>query len=129
MQWKDEYPVGIAWIGDQHKGVIDLFTVIDAAIENRESWSYIFFKLEQLREHARFHFAPEESLMRTRLSITCGTCRSAQAFPEPVADDHPEQAGNLEHHRQWQGESHPSSGRITLSHDMQRAVRWHEPDL
>jgi hemerythrin len=64
MQWKDEYSVGVAEIDDQHKGVIDLFTVIDAAIENREGWSDVFFKLEQLRDHARFHFALEESLMR-----------------------------------------------------------------
>ena len=64
MQWKDEYSVGIAEIDDQHKGVIELFSVIDAAIESREGWSDVFFKLEQLREHARFHFALEESLMR-----------------------------------------------------------------
>lgn len=64
MQWKDEYSVGIAEIDDQHKGIIDLFTVINTAFENRESWSDVFFKLEQLREHARFHFAVEESLMR-----------------------------------------------------------------
>lgn len=64
MQWKDEYSVGVAEIDDQHKGFIDLLAVIDAAITNRESWSDVFFKLEQLREHARFHFAVEESLMR-----------------------------------------------------------------
>jgi hemerythrin-like metal-binding protein len=64
MQWKDEYSVGVAEIDDQHKGVFDLFAVIDAAIDNRESWSDVFFKLEQLREHARFHFALEVSLMR-----------------------------------------------------------------
>jgi len=64
MQWKDEYSVGVAELDDQHKGVIDLFTVIDTAIENREGWSDVFFKLEKLREHARFHFALEESLMR-----------------------------------------------------------------
>ncbi len=64
MEWKDEYAVGIAEIDDQHKGVVDLFTVIDAAIESRESWSDVFFKLEQLREHVRFHFSVEESLMR-----------------------------------------------------------------
>ena len=64
MQWKDEYSVGVAEIDDQHKGVVDLFSVIDAAIENRESWSEVFFKLERLREHARFHFSVEESLMR-----------------------------------------------------------------
>jgi hemerythrin len=63
MQWKDEYSVGIAEIDDQHKGIIDLFSVINAAIEARESWSDVFFKLEQLRDHARFHFAVEESLM------------------------------------------------------------------
>ena len=64
MQWKDEYPVGIAEIDSQHKGIIDLFIVINAAIENRESRADIYFKLEQLREQARFHFAVEESLMR-----------------------------------------------------------------
>ena len=64
MQWKDEYSVGIAEIDDQHKGIVDLFTVINAAIEAREGWSDVFFKLEQLRDHARFHFAVEESLMR-----------------------------------------------------------------
>ena len=64
MQWKDEYSVGVAEIDDQHKGVIDLFSVIDTAIEGRKSWSDVFFKIEQLREHARFHFALEESLMR-----------------------------------------------------------------
>jgi hemerythrin-like metal-binding protein len=64
MQWKDEYSVGVAEIDEQHRGINDLFTVINAAIENRESWSDVFFKLEQLREHARFHFAVEESLMR-----------------------------------------------------------------
>lgn len=64
MQWKDEYSVGVAEIDDQHKGIIDLFTEIDAAIESRGSWADVFFKLEQLREHARFHFALEESLMR-----------------------------------------------------------------
>ena len=64
MQWKDEYSVGVAEIDEQHKGVIELFTVIDTAIDNREGWSDVFFKLEQLREHARFHFALEESLMR-----------------------------------------------------------------
>jgi hemerythrin-like metal-binding protein len=64
MQWKDEYSVGVVEIDEQHKGVIELFTVIDAAIENREGWSDVFFKLEKLREHARSHFAVEESLMR-----------------------------------------------------------------
>ncbi|MBU1424542.1 MAG: hemerythrin family protein [Gammaproteobacteria bacterium] len=64
MQWKDEYSVGISEIDEQHKGIVELFTVIDAAIEARESWSEVFFKLEQLRDHARFHFAVEESLMR-----------------------------------------------------------------
>jgi hemerythrin len=64
MQWKDEYSVGITEIDDQHKGIIDLFSVINAAIEAREGWSDVFFKLEQLRDHARFHFALEESLMR-----------------------------------------------------------------
>jgi hemerythrin len=64
MQWKDEFSVGVAEIDDQHKGVMELFNVIDAAIDNREGWSDVFFKLEQLRDHARFHFALEESLMR-----------------------------------------------------------------
>lgn len=64
MQWKDEYSVGIAEIDQQHKGFIDLFSVVDDAIGNRERWSEVFFKLEQLREHARFHFAVEESLLR-----------------------------------------------------------------
>ena len=64
MQWKDEYSVGIVEIDDQHKGFIDLFLLIDAAIGSRERWSDVFFKLEQLRDHARFHFAVEESLMR-----------------------------------------------------------------
>jgi hemerythrin len=64
MQWNDEYSVGIAEIDDQHKGVVELFTVINAAIDAREGWSDVFFKLEQLRDHARFHFALEESLMR-----------------------------------------------------------------
>jgi len=64
MQWKDEYSVGVAEIDDQHKGIIELFSVIDSAIGNRERWSEVFFKLEQLRDHARFHFAVEESLMR-----------------------------------------------------------------
>jgi hemerythrin-like metal-binding protein len=64
MQWKDEYSVGVAEIDEQHRGINDLFTVINGAIENRESWSEVFFKLEQLRDHARFHFAVEESLMR-----------------------------------------------------------------
>lgn len=64
MQWKDEYSVGITEIDDQHKGVMELFNVIDAAIEAKEGWSDVFFKLEQLREHARFHFSLEESLMR-----------------------------------------------------------------
>lgn len=64
MQWKDEYSVGIAEIDDQHKGVIEQISVINAAIDNREGWSDVFFKLEKLREHARFHFALEESLMR-----------------------------------------------------------------
>jgi hemerythrin-like metal-binding protein len=64
MQWKDEYSIGIAEIDEQHKGIVELFTVINAAIDNREGWSDVFFKLEQLREHVRFHFALEESLMR-----------------------------------------------------------------
>ena len=64
MQWKDEYSVGVPEIDDQHKGVTDLFTLIDTAIEGRKSWSDVFFKIEQLREHARFHFTLEESLMR-----------------------------------------------------------------
>ena len=64
MQWKDEYSVGVAEIDDQHKGIIDQFTVINAAIDHREGWSDVFFKLEKLREHVRFHFALEESLMR-----------------------------------------------------------------
>jgi hemerythrin-like metal-binding protein len=64
MQWKDEYSVGITEIDDQHKGVIEQITVINAAIDNREGWSDVFFKLEKLRDHARFHFALEESLMR-----------------------------------------------------------------
>jgi hemerythrin-like metal-binding protein len=64
MQWKDEYSVGITEIDDQHKGVIEQISVINAAIDNREGWSDVFFKLEKLREHARFHFALEESLMR-----------------------------------------------------------------
>ncbi|HAF45640.1 MAG TPA: hypothetical protein DCK83_12105 [Gallionellaceae bacterium] len=64
MQWEDEYSVGVAELDDQHKGIIDLFTVINAAIDSREGWSDVFFKLEKLREHARFHFAVEVSLMR-----------------------------------------------------------------
>ncbi len=64
MQWKDEYSIGVAEIDEQHKGVTDLLSLIDKAIEKRESWTDIFFKLEQLREHARFHFALEEALMR-----------------------------------------------------------------
>ena len=64
MQWKDEYSVGVAEIDDQHKGIADLFSLIDAAIESRESWTDLFFKLERLREQARLHFALEESLMR-----------------------------------------------------------------
>jgi len=64
MQWKEEYSVGVAEIDDQHKGIIELFSVINAAIEAREGWSDVFFKLEQLRDHGRFHFAVEESLMR-----------------------------------------------------------------
>ena len=64
MQWKDEYSVGITEIDDQHKRIADLFTLIDTAIENRASWSDVFFKLEQLREYARSHFTLEESLMR-----------------------------------------------------------------
>ena len=64
MQWKDEYSVGVDEIDDQHKGIAELFSMIDKAFESRESWSDVFFKLERLREHARFHFAVEESLMR-----------------------------------------------------------------
>lgn len=64
MQWTDEYSVGIEEIDDQHKGLIELFALIDAAIESRDRWSDVFFKLERLRDHARFHFAIEESLMR-----------------------------------------------------------------
>jgi len=64
MQWQDEYSVGVAEIDDQHKRIADLFTLIDTAIESRAGWSDVFFKIEQLREHARFHFALEESLMR-----------------------------------------------------------------
>ena len=64
MQWKDEYSVGIAEIDDQHKGIAELFSLIDSAIESRATWSDVFFKLEQLREHARLHFALEDSVMR-----------------------------------------------------------------
>ena len=81
MQWRDEYSVGIAEIDDQHKGVIDLFAVIDAAIDNREGWSDVFFKLEKLREHARFHFALEESLMRMH--------------------GYPKQAEHVDHHKHF----------------------------
>jgi hemerythrin len=64
MKWKDEFSVGIAEIDQQHKGFVDLFVMVDNAIGNGERWSEVFFKLEQLREHARFHFAVEESLLR-----------------------------------------------------------------
>ncbi|MBU0622355.1 MAG: hemerythrin family protein [Gammaproteobacteria bacterium] len=64
MQWMEEYAVGVDEIDEQHKGIIDLFTVINTAIAQREGWADLFFKLEKLREHARFHFAIEESLMR-----------------------------------------------------------------
>jgi hemerythrin len=64
MQWKEEYSVGIVEIDDQHKGILEYFTLIENAIESRESWSDVFFKLEQLRSHAHFHFSVEESLMR-----------------------------------------------------------------
>lgn len=64
MQWKEEYSVGIVEIDEQHKSLLEYFTVIENAIESRESWSDVFFKLEQLRAHAHFHFAVEESLMR-----------------------------------------------------------------
>ncbi len=64
MQWKDEYSVGILEIDDQHRGFIEYFTLIESAFESRESWADVFFKLEQLRDHARMHFSVEESLMR-----------------------------------------------------------------
>ena len=64
MYWREEYSLGILEIDDQHQTLITRFGAIEAALQQGQAWSTIYFNIADLREFARFHFACEEALMR-----------------------------------------------------------------
>ncbi len=64
MHWKEEYSIGIEEIDNQHRVLLDYFSLIEDSVAGGGSWSSLHFILIQLHDFARIHFSVEEALMR-----------------------------------------------------------------
>lgn len=64
MPWTTELSVGIPEIDEQHKGLFACLARVEAAIDEKERGSAVFFALDQLADYVRIHFAVEEIEMR-----------------------------------------------------------------
>ena len=64
MEWKDEYSLGILEIDNQHKLLMNSFSVIEESIKLDLGWSNTHYAIVELIKVAHMHFAFEEALMR-----------------------------------------------------------------
>jgi hemerythrin len=64
MEWKDEYSIGILEIDNQHKLLMNGFSVIEESINLNKGWSNTHYAIVELIRIARMHFTFEEALMR-----------------------------------------------------------------
>jgi len=64
MEWCDTYSVGIVEIDNQHKLLLQSFSLIETAIQLDRGWSSVYYGVAELRELARQHFDFEEGLQR-----------------------------------------------------------------
>lgn len=64
MQWQPSYALGINEIDQQHQKLLTHAAEIITAIQQKKSWSDIYYLIEALRKFASFHFQFEEALMR-----------------------------------------------------------------
>lgn len=63
VSWDDRYALGIEFIDDQHKYLINLINRIDAAVEENDSVGIVEAILD-MKLYTEVHFAEEEDLMR-----------------------------------------------------------------
>jgi len=61
--WKSEYSIGIDFVDEQHKYLINLINRIDVAIEENNSIAIVETVLD-MKLYAEIHFTEEEALMR-----------------------------------------------------------------
>ncbi len=61
--WKSEYSIGIDFVDNQHKYLINLINRIDVAIEENNSIAIVETVLD-MKLYAEIHFTEEEALMR-----------------------------------------------------------------
>jgi len=64
MEWKDEYSLGILEIDNQHKLLMNGFSVIEESISLDLGWSNTHYAIVELIKVAHMHFTFEEALMR-----------------------------------------------------------------
>jgi len=64
MEWKDEYSLGILEIDNQHKLLMNGFSVIEDSITSDLGWSNTHYAIVELIKIAHMHFAFEEAMMR-----------------------------------------------------------------
>lgn len=63
VQWKDEYSVGISFIDDDHKQLINLLNQFTAAYDHDMSEKFEKEALEELINYTKYHFEREEEMM------------------------------------------------------------------
>lgn len=63
VQWKDEYSVGITFIDDDHKKLINLLNQFTAAYDHDMSETFEKEALEELINYTKYHFEREEEMM------------------------------------------------------------------
>ncbi len=64
MLWTHDMSVGIPEIDEQHQELFACLARVEAAIDEKQQGSAVFFALDQLADYARIHFAVEEIEMR-----------------------------------------------------------------
>jgi hemerythrin len=63
IQWKDEYSVGIAFIDEDHKKLIDLLNQFTVAYDHAMSEKFEKEALDALVDYTKYHFEREEKMM------------------------------------------------------------------
>jgi hemerythrin len=64
MEWKDEYSLGIAEIDEQHKSLLQGFSVVEQTLRDGRGWADTHYAIVELTTLAIRHFSFEEALMR-----------------------------------------------------------------
>lgn len=63
LEWRDEYSVGIRFLDEEHRHLINIINSLHAAMKNRTSQRAMEEILSALEDYAATHFLHEEELM------------------------------------------------------------------